>query len=47
MGKAKKEEQDRTGCSVLCYEEAKHLQHSDPADVLLLGITATFKNVLT
>lgn len=43
------EEQDGAGGSVLyqSYGGAKHLQHPDPADVLLLGITASFKNVLT
>lgn len=49
MGKAKGEEQNGAGCSVLyqSYGGAKHLQHPDPANVLLLGITASFTNVLT
>lgn len=33
--------------SLLRFGGAKQLQHPDPAEVLLLGITASFENVLT
>lgn len=35
--------QDWVSCSVLHHGAAKHLQHPDPADVLLLRITASFR----
>lgn len=36
-------EKDWVSCSVLHHGAAKHLQHPDPADVLLLRITASFQ----